>query len=67
PEERGPALGFFTSFIEVGIVVGAMGLGVATEALGYENMFLLAGVIVIAMTILFVMLIKDSNLAIADK
>ena len=33
PEERGPALGFFTAFIEVGIVVGAMGLGFITEIL----------------------------------
>lgn len=56
-KERSAALGFFTSFIEVGIVVGAMGLGVITESIGYSKMFFLSGIIVVAITILFALLV----------
>jgi MFS family permease len=58
PEERGPALGFFT---EVGIVVGAMGLGFITEILGYANMFALSGIIVLVITLAFWLLVQQRH------
>lgn len=61
PEERGPALGFFTAFIEVGIVVGAMGLGFITELLGYANMFALSGIIVLVITAAFWLLVQSRH------
>ena len=61
PEERGPALGFFTAFIEVGIVVGAMGLGFITEILGYANMFALSGIIVLVITLAFWLLVQQRH------
>lgn len=60
-EERGPALGFFTAFIEVGIVVGAMGLGFITEILGYANMFALSGIIVLVITLAFWLLVQQRH------
>ena len=39
PRDRGTALGFFTSFMDVGIASGAVVLGLAGEYFGYDAMF----------------------------
>ena len=49
------------AFIEVGIVVGAMGLGFITEALGYANMFALSGIIVLVITLAFWLLVQQRH------
>ena len=54
-------LGYFTAFIEVGIVVGAMGLGFITEILGYANMFALSGIIVLVITLAFWLLVQQRH------
>jgi MFS family permease len=53
PADRAAALSFFTSFMDIGITVGALVLGIASEFWGYEAMFCIAGAIVIAGLILF--------------
>jgi len=47
PQHRGSVLGFFTSFMDVGITTGAVVLGLAGEQWGYATMFVIGGVGVI--------------------
>lgn len=60
PRERGSALGFFTSFMDLGITAGAMGLGLVGEHLGYSVMFGLAGMIAFAGLVLFILFGKSA-------
>ncbi len=53
PPERGSALGFFTSFMDVGIAAGSVLLGLVGEAAGFSTMFSVAGVVIVAGIILF--------------
>ncbi|MDR3590053.1 MAG: MFS transporter [Negativicutes bacterium] len=46
-QHRGSVLGFFTSFMDVGITTGAVVLGLAGEHWGYGTMFALGGIVVI--------------------
>jgi MFS family permease len=48
PQDRGSALGFFTSFMDLGITAGAVLLGAVGEKLGYEVMFYSGGIAVLA-------------------
>lgn len=48
PQERGSALGFFTSFMDLGITAGAVGLGLLGEAYGFCVLFGAAAVLVVA-------------------
>lgn len=61
PRERGSALGFFTSFMDLGITAGAMGLGLAGEVLGYPAMFGLAGSVASAGLVLFLFFDKSAG------
>jgi MFS family permease len=47
PQHRGSVLGFFTSFMDVGITTGAVVLGLVGEQWGYATMFVFGGVGVI--------------------
>lgn len=47
PAERGSALGFFTSFMDVGIAFGSVGLGLIGEQAGLATMFAVAGGVLI--------------------
>ena len=46
-QDRGSALGFFTSFMDLGITAGAVILGAVGEKLGYEVMFYSGGAAVL--------------------
>jgi len=47
PQHRGSVLGFFTSFMDIGITTGAVVLGLAGEHWGYATMFAIGGFVVI--------------------
>ncbi|MCX7781114.1 MAG: MFS transporter, partial [Negativicutes bacterium] len=53
PPERGSALGFFTSFMDLGITAGSVVLGAVSEFCGYGPMFNLGGAIMLAGLALF--------------
>ncbi|MDR7865878.1 MAG: MFS transporter [Sporomusaceae bacterium] len=53
PAERGSALGFFTSFMDLGIAAGSVFLGQVGERAGFAAMFATAGFILVAGIILF--------------
>jgi MFS family permease len=53
PQQRASALAFFSSFMDIGITTGAMVLGIVGQYMGYETMYVLGGLIVVAGTILF--------------
>jgi len=53
PEMRARALSVFTAFMDVGITTGALVLGLIAQYGGYETMFAVGGLIVVAGTILF--------------
>ncbi len=53
PAERGSALGFFTSFMDLGIAAGSVLLGQVGERAGFGAMFTTAGFILVAGIVLF--------------
>ncbi|MDT8901709.1 MFS transporter [Anaeroselena agilis] len=53
PAERGSALGFFTSFMDMGIAAGAVLLGQVGEKAGFGAMFATAGFILVAGILVF--------------
>jgi MFS family permease len=53
PRDRGPAIAFFTAFMDVGITTGAILLGVAAEFWGYAVMFTIGGFVVVGGLLLF--------------
>lgn len=60
PPERGSALGFFTSFMDLGISAGAVLLGLVGEGWGFSAMFTAAGIILIlGMTVFAIYTEKD--------
>jgi len=69
PQERGSALGFLTSFLDLGISAGAIVLGFVGEYWGYAALFAfggffpVAGIIVIAFYLLFSMAANKQNIA----
>lgn len=61
PEERGPALGFFSSFVELGITIGAMALGFMVTAWGYEVTFMFTGALMLVLTLVFALRIRSDS------
>jgi MFS family permease len=53
PAERGSALGFFTSFMDVGIAFGSVALGLIGETAGLATMFVVAGGVLVLGIIVF--------------
>lgn len=53
PQQRAGALAFFTAFMDIGITTGALVLGVVGQYWGYETMFFIGGVVLVAGIILF--------------
>jgi MFS family permease len=53
PRDRGPAIAFFTAFMDVGITTGSILLGVAAEFWGYAVMFTIGGFIVVGGLLVF--------------
>jgi predicted MFS family arabinose efflux permease len=53
PRDRGPAIAFFTAFMDVGITTGSVLLGVAAEFWGYAVMFTIGGFVVVGGLLLF--------------
>jgi MFS family permease len=52
-QQRAGALAFFTAFMDIGITTGALVLGVVGQYWGYETMFFIGGVVVVAGITLF--------------
>ena len=61
--QRAGALAFFTAFMDIGISTGALALGLVGQYFGYETMFLLGGVVVLAGTVLFALSAKTQRVA----
>lgn len=59
-QDRGSALGFFTSFMDLGITAGAIVLGVVGEQFGFETMFYLGSAGVILGLLVFALLLGPS-------
>ncbi|MDR3564966.1 MAG: MFS transporter [Negativicutes bacterium] len=53
PQHRGSVLGFFTSFMDIGITAGAVGLGLVGEHWGYATMFAIGGFVVVGGMMVF--------------
>jgi MFS family permease len=53
PQDRGSALGFFTSFMDLGITAGAVILGAAGNYFGFEIMFYMGSAAALAGLIIF--------------
>lgn len=58
PPERGSALAFFTSFMDIGITAGSMALGFIGEGFGYPVMYFLCGAVVLAGLAVFAAFLK---------
>ena len=54
PKDRGSALAFFTSFMDIGITFGSVILGFVGEFWGYATMFSVGGLIVLGGFVMFV-------------
>jgi MFS family permease len=52
-QHRGSVLGFFTSFMDIGITTGAVVLGLVGEHWGYATMFAIGGFVVIGGIVVF--------------
>lgn len=61
PRERGGALAFFTSFMDLGIAAGSVILGVVGEMYGYPFMFYTAGAIIAAGLLVFAVYMKPEK------
>ncbi|MEW5898706.1 MAG: MFS transporter [Bacillota bacterium] len=61
PQERGSALAFFTSFMDIGITAGAMVLGLVGSRAGYSAMFYTAAAVVTAGLIYFAVFMKPDR------
>jgi MFS family permease len=61
PPERGGALGFFTSFMDLGIAAGSVVLGMIGERFGYASMFYLAGMIMGSGLLVFAVYLKPAR------
>ena len=55
PKERGRAIALFTSFMDVGITVGSIVLGIAADYWGYGTMFIIGGFVVMGGLLFFVL------------
>ena len=66
PKDRGSALGFFTSFMDLGITAGAVILGAVGESFGYELMFYVGGFIVLAGLLVFVIALPSKHIKMQD-
>ena len=55
PKDRGRAIAFFTSFMDVGITVGSIVLGIAADYWGYGTMFIIGGFIVMGGLLFFIL------------
>jgi predicted MFS family arabinose efflux permease len=53
PQERGSALGFFTSFMDLGITAGSIIMGLVSAQWGYAVMFYVTGLVVVGGIIVF--------------
>ncbi|MDD4599570.1 putative MFS-type transporter YfcJ [bioreactor metagenome] len=60
PRDRGSALGFFTSFMDLGITAGAVLLGALGERFGFEMMFYLGSAIALSGLIAFAVFLGPS-------
>jgi MFS family permease len=61
PAERGSALGFFTSFMDMGIAAGAVLLGLVGERAGFPAMFTAAGLVLVAGILVFAFFGEKEN------
>ena len=61
PAERGSALGFFTSFMDLGIAAGSVILGLVGGLYGYPVMFYTAGTIMLLGIVLFAIYMNPSK------
>lgn len=61
PPERGAALGFFTSFMDMGITAGAVLLGLVGERAGFPVMFFVAGFVLVVGILLFAFFGEKEN------
>lgn len=59
-QDRGSALGFFTSFMDLGITVGAVVLGAIGENFGFESMFYFGSIAVLLGLVVFVLFLGPS-------
>jgi MFS family permease len=66
PQERGSALAFFTSFMDVGITTGAMVLGFIGGEMGFSAMFYLGGAIVLAGLVVFAVFMRTPEKAVRN-
>lgn len=60
-QERGSALAFFTSFMDLGIATGSVLLGFVGEWLGYAAMFYVAGATMLAGLLIFAVYMKPDS------
>jgi MFS family permease len=63
PQQRGSALAFFISSIDVGITVGSMALGFVGESLGYPAVYGFCGAIVLSSLVIFSVLLRSPEKA----
>lgn len=61
PQDRGSALGFFTSFMDLGITAGAVILGTAGDYFGFEVMFYLGSLAALVGLIIFSLFLKTDS------
>ena len=61
PQQRGSALAFFISSVDLGITVGSMALGFVGGSLGYPAMYGLCGLIVLTCLILFSVFLRTTE------
>ncbi len=62
PRQRGSAIAFFTSFMDVGITTGSIVLGIVAEYWGYATMFTIGGFVVIGGFLLFAFGARNNTL-----
>lgn len=67
PQDRGSALGFFTSFMDLGITAGAVILGAVGETFGYEAMFYSGGCAVLGGLFVFISCFPSDKIQLTDQ
>lgn len=65
-KDRGSALGFFTSFMDLGITAGAVILGAVGERFGYELMFYVGGCAVLVGLLIFIVGLPSKGIKAQD-
>jgi MFS family permease len=53
PINRGAAFGFFTMAVDIGVAVGAIGMGIVASHLGYEAIFIALGGYILAYALVY--------------